>query len=394
MSEEPERALEELHARIAAAIGRTQRQREAGSWSPVERYLDPARWEAEQQALRRFPLAVASVGLLAQVGDYLARTVHGVPVLLTRGKDGVLRAFINVCRHRGAALVADGSGGAGRTRFVCPYHNWCYAADGRCVGRPHEADFGHAPREQSGLVALPCTERFGLVWVVAASSTAFDWDGYFGPLGAELRGLGFDERARAVQERAFEQPSSWKLVLDANLESYHFAYAHRDTIAPLFHDNVVVHDRHGDHQRIVLPKRTFAELTRAPATLEGFAKAINIIYYFFPGTLILWEGDHFNGFSVSPTRVDACRVDGWLVVPPQHQDTRSADYWPRNFEMFWTAIDEDFALAASMQRGLASGANRALCFGANEFACNAFHEAVEGAAQRWRERPSHDSRAR
>ena len=65
----------------------------------------------------------------------------------------------------------------------------------------------------------------------------------------------------------------WKLVLDANLESYHFAYAHRETIAHLFHDNIVVHDQVGDHQRIVLPKRSFAELAErysaCPSKAQG-----------------------------------------------------------------------------------------------------------------------------
>ncbi len=54
------------------------------------------------------------------------------------------------------------------------------------------------------------------------------------------------------------QPSNWKPVLDANLESYHFLYAHRDTIAHLFHDNLVQQESFGRHQRIVLPKRLAA----------------------------------------------------------------------------------------------------------------------------------------
>jgi phenylpropionate dioxygenase-like ring-hydroxylating dioxygenase large terminal subunit len=370
-----------LHARIAASISGEVRQREAGGWSPVERYLDPARHEAEVEALRHRPLAVAAASSLKNPGDWLAKSVHGAPVLLSRDAKGVLRAFVNVCRHRGAALVAEGSSGSARERFVCPYHSWTYAADGRCVGRPHDLDFTHAPRENSSLAEMPCTERFGLVWVVATatrpSSAPFDWAGYFGPMGDELESLGFGRESAVTNERSFAQPSNWKLVLDANLESYHFIYAHRNTIADLFFDNVVVHDRFGDHQRVVLPKRSFNELAATPETLEGFAKAINTIYFFFPATLLLWEGDHLNAIAMSPTSVDACRADAWLVAAQQHLLARSPSYWQRNFDMFWGAIDEDYALAASMQRGLRSGANSALCFGANEFACNAFHESVE-----------------
>lgn len=316
----------------------------------------------------------------------MAAAAHGVPLLLVRGQqDGVLRAFVNVCRHRGAALVAEGAAGSGRERFVCPYHSWTYGSDGRCVGRPHEADFAHAPREASSLVELPCCERFGLVWVVPTprtpNETPFDWAAYFGELGTEIDGLGFGAGTTAPHGRQFEQPCNWKLVFDANLESYHFAYAHRATIAHLFHDNVVVHDQLGDHQRIVLPRHDFAlQVPLPPATLEGYARAAHVIYFFFPCTLMLWEGDHINAFAISPLSPqtpERCRVAGHMLVPAHFAARRTAEHWQRNFDLFWAAIDEDFALAASMQRGLASGANEALVFGANEFACDAFHRSVQ-----------------
>jgi phenylpropionate dioxygenase-like ring-hydroxylating dioxygenase large terminal subunit len=367
----------ELFHRVKAALAGEHRQRQPGTWSPVQRYLDPQRHERELAALRRLPQAVADAEALQTPGDWLARSVHGVPVLLTRDAGGTLRAFINVCRHRGAALVPDGASGQGRERFVCPYHSWTYGNHGACIGRPHDHDFPHAPKDASGLVELPCEQRFGLVWVVATALPGFDWAGYFSPLGEEIDGLGFDAASRVHRHRHFTQPSNWKLVLDANLESYHFAYAHRETIAYLFHDNVVVHDQLGDHQRIVLPKRSFGELRAPPDTLEGYAKTINTIYFLFPSTLLLWEGDHINAFAISPTGTASTQVDGWLIAPRQHTGTRSDDYWRRNFDMFWKAIDEDFALAASMQRGLGSGANEALCFGENEFACAAFHSSVE-----------------
>jgi hypothetical protein len=92
---------------------------------------------------------------------------------------------------------------------------------------------------------------------------------------------------------------------------------------------------------------------------------------------LLWEGDHLNAVAMSPTRADSSRAESWLVVPEHHRSTRAPDHWKRNFDIFWTAIDKDCALAARMQAGMASGANRALWFGANEFACMAFHESVE-----------------
>jgi choline monooxygenase len=359
------------------AIAGDEPQRGRAAKSPVGRYLDAARHAREVAALRRLPHAIGPAARLASPGDWLSTQRLGVPILAVRGGDGVLRAFINVCRHRGA-LVAPAEGcGAGKARFVCPYHSWTYDAAGALVGRPHEGDFPHVPRAAAALVALPVAERCGLVWVVPEALAGYDWDDYFGPLARELEQLGYDRAAASPHERSFEQPSNWKLVLDANLESYHFQFAHRATIAHLFHDNLVQQASYGRHQRIVLPKRSLAEAPEGEAGWAELGRHSNIIYFFFPGTFLLWEGDHANVFNVTPAARASCATASWMLVPAAAHSVRAATHWERNWKIFWDAIDEDFALAASMQMGLASGANAALNFGTNEFACELFERAVE-----------------
>jgi phenylpropionate dioxygenase-like ring-hydroxylating dioxygenase large terminal subunit len=362
-------------ARAAIAGRAPQRGDEAAS--PVSRYLEPARHERESAALRRLPHAIGPAARVASPGDWFATDVLGVPVLVVRGDDGVVRAFVNVCRHRGAVVAEGGACGHDRTRFVCPYHSWTYDSRGSLVGRPHEIDFPGVPREAAGLVGLPVALRCGLVWVVPESGTAIDWDAYFGPLADELAALGYDAAAVSPQARRFVQPSNWKLVLDANLESYHFQFAHRETIAHLFHDNLVQQASFDRHQRIVLPKRTLADAPDGPATWELLGRHANIIYFFFPSTFLLWEGDHVNGFSVTPQTLSTCDAASWMLVPSAGHARRSVEHWSRNWAIFWDAIDEDFALAASMQRGLASGANAALRFGRSEFACAQFEAEVD-----------------
>jgi len=361
---------------LAALAGRAPQRGDAAT-SPVGRYLDPARHDAETRALRRLPQAIGPAAQVAAPGDWFATDVLGVPVLVVRGDDAVVRAFVNVCRHRGAIVAADGGCGSGRSRFVCPYHSWTYDGRGALVGRPHEADFPHVPREAASLVALPVALRCGLVWVVPEPVDGFDWPGYFGPLADELEALGYDGSARSPHARRFVQPSNWKLVLDANLESYHFQYAHRATIAHLFLDNVVQQASFDRHQRIVLPKRTLAELPAQPVTWELLGRHANIISFFFPSTFLLWEGDHLNGMCITPQAPASCDAASWMLVPQATIDRRGADHWRRNWTIFWDAIDEDFALAASMQRGLGSGANAVLRFGRNEFACDRFERDVE-----------------
>ena len=367
----------ELWDAARTAIGGTEPQRGSTAASPVTRYLDPARHDRETLALRRLPHAVGPASRVSAVGDWFATELLGVPVLAARGDDAVLRAFINVCRHRGAIVAPAGQCGSGRTRFVCPYHSWTYDCRGTLVGRPHETDFPDVPRAAASLVELQVAVRCGLVWVVPQPMNAFDWGAYFGPMADELERLGYDATAASPHERRFVQPSNWKLVLDANLESYHFQYAHRATIAHLFHDNLVQQESFGRHQRIVLPKRTLADAPAADVSWELLGRHSNIIYFFFPATFLLWEGDHLNGFSVTPQSVSSCAAASWMLVPAAGHVKRSAEHWSRNWKIFWDAIDEDFALAASMQQGLASGANTALNFGRNEFACELFEREID-----------------
>lgn len=370
---DPRRLWEEARRAIAGASP----QRGAAARSPVARYLDPSRHAREVAALRRLPHAIGPAARLVAPGDWLSTELLGVPILAVRGDDGVLRAFINVCRHRGARVAPAQGCGAGKARFVCPYHSWTYDACGALVGRPHEGDFPHVPRAAAALVALPVAERCGLVWAVPEAIDGFDWNGYFGPLADELEQLGHDSSAASPHERRFAQPSNWKLVLDANLESYHFQYAHRATIAHLFHDNLVQQASYGPHQRIVLPKRSLADAAGDDAGWAELGRHSNIIYFFFPGTFLLWEGDHANVFNVTPAAAASCATSSWMIVPAAMNTARAPEHWERNWKIFWEAIDEDFALAASMQSGLASGANAALNFGANEFACELFERAVE-----------------
>lgn len=369
------------HESTEALAGR-HRQRGEPSVRAVSDYLDPAVFARETAALRRLPLAVASTDQIAQPGDWRSLAVHGVPVLLVRDAEGELRAFLNVCRHRGALLAPENASGSGKSRFVCPYHCWTYDSRGHSVGRPHEADFPHVPREAASLVALPVAERLGMVWVVATPLHSFDWDAYFGPLGEELAALGYGAQTTSPHQRAFSHPSNWKLVYEGNLESYHFQYAHRKTIAALFHDNIVVQEQLGDHQRIVLPRQSMAQVEQGtPVDAQLLGRHSHVIYYFFPCTLVLWEGDHLNLSTAVPTAVDRCDVNGWLLVPERYRDRRPAEHWERNHRLFWEALDEDYALAASIQRGLASGANTELRFGRNEFACEAFWQSLQRAMQ-------------
>jgi len=145
---------------VANVAARTTDLAESTMALPVAAYLDSARYVSEiDRIFRAVPLALALGSEIAVPRSYLARTVLGVPVLLTRGDDGVARAFINVCRHRGAPLCEAGHGSV--TRFTCPYHAWSYDHTGALVGVYGESTFGNIDRATLSLTALPCPALSG-----------------------------------------------------------------------------------------------------------------------------------------------------------------------------------------------------------------------------------------
>jgi phenylpropionate dioxygenase-like ring-hydroxylating dioxygenase large terminal subunit len=358
-----------------AAAGSTDRG--APSSSPVGRYLSPEGFALERdRVLRRLPTMVAPASALAQPGDFVAHDHTGVPLLVVRGDDGALRAFLNVCRHRGAR-VADEARGRRRT-FTCPYHSWTYGLDGSLRGLPHPHEFPDLDRAASGLVQVPVAEALGIVWAIPSPGAALDVRAWLGAGGRELAGFGYD-RYVAFDERAFASPHNWKLAFDASLETYHVHYGHRGTIAPLFFDNLVVSDRFGDHQRLVLPKRSILELRDADPARWAIRPHANLLYLFFPNVLFLEIGDHATLLAVHPRSPGESVVHAITLIPEPPANEKARAHWAENVRIFWQALDEDFALMASMQRGLDSGANRALRFGASEHMAAAFHESVERA---------------
>ena len=129
---------------------------------PVDHYHSQARFDAEIALLRRLPVPFCPSAVLSEAGSYVARTAAGTPLLVVQDNDGVVRAFINACRHRGMQVAS----GAGCTKtFACPYHAWTYGLDGQLRGIPGEAGFPDVDRATHGLVPLSACEKGGIVYV-------------------------------------------------------------------------------------------------------------------------------------------------------------------------------------------------------------------------------------
>src|SRR6201984_1224896 len=130
----------------------------------VTAYTCPERHAREEEILiRKRPLVMGLSCDWPRPGAYRTDDFAGVPILTVRGRDGRLRAFLNVCRHRGAKVAKD----CGEARaFSCPYHAWSYDLAGKLVAIPDERCFPGVRDERSSLTELPLGEKHGLVWVI------------------------------------------------------------------------------------------------------------------------------------------------------------------------------------------------------------------------------------
>lgn len=363
---------------LAHLAARTTDVVDAQGSCPVDHYLATARLERERAALfRRLPLCVGPAHLVAAPGSFLTADVDGVPVLVSRDADGVLGAFLNVCRHRGTQVVADACG-EGRRSFVCPYHAWTYGTDGRLLGIPHAAGFPQVERGRCGLVRLPVADAHGLVFVVPTPAATIDLDAHLAPIAADLATLDLQSHV-SYDVRTIRRRFNWKITFDIFLEAYHIRQAHAATIWPLFFDNLGLFDALGRHQRNVFPKRTIADLRGTDPGTWSLRQVANILYYVFPNTILLVEPDHLAMFSVYPEGPELARLESRMLIPEAPQGPRAAAHWQKNAAILHAAIAEDFALGESIQASLRAGANEALTFGRYEQALTRFHAAIDAA---------------
>ena len=139
------------------------------------------------------------------------RHVH---LLMARGADRVLRVFLNVCRHRGARLIAQQGEVCRRRNFVCPYHAWTYRLDGSLAGVPRAEAFPDLDRHLLGLRELPSTVRHGLIWAKLdpGSDGALDIAGYLGELDRDLDAIGLAHH-RFYRQHAVRRATNWKLIV-------------------------------------------------------------------------------------------------------------------------------------------------------------------------------------
>ena len=196
---------------------------------PAEHYIEPGWFETDKQAVfARSWQCVCHVSELAHRGAYATLTIAAEPVVVVRDDDDALRAYSNVCRHRGHPLV-EGSGRVGK-RLVCPYHGWAYNRDGALVRVPGQDDTDPALCDQIRLTEHRVEQFCGFVFVnLDSNATSLrDQVGEFEPIFESYHPD--PDKLVFVCETAIEHESNWKISVENYNECYHCPTVHATSL--------------------------------------------------------------------------------------------------------------------------------------------------------------------
>jgi len=199
---------------------------------PVEYYTSPEYFKREQDMIfRRAWLMVAREEEVAEAGDFIVRDLPALDasVIISRGKDGVIRAFHNTCSHRGVALVCQERGNALTHR--CPYHAWVYGADGALRAVPSEQDFPHVDKSKNGLSRVHLDTWNGFIFLNFAVEPEVTLSEFLAGLDTMLEGAPFGDFPFYMQVTD-EIECNWKNLVNAFNEGYHVAILHQKTLRP------------------------------------------------------------------------------------------------------------------------------------------------------------------
>ena len=198
---------------------------------PGRYYYDPAIYEMElERIFSQMWVCVGRADAITGAGVYEVVTVGRESIIVVRGRDDVLRAFLNVCRHRGARLCNEASGKL-KGSIQCRYHAWTYGLDGRLIGAPNVLSDEQFERALFGLLPVALEVWEGLIWLNLGDDPAPIADQLNEPIIERFGGYAafarYDVGNLKVGKRiAYDVQANWKLVLENFMECYHCGPMH------------------------------------------------------------------------------------------------------------------------------------------------------------------------
>ncbi|QDK35585.1 SRPBCC family protein [Sphingomonas sp. IC081] len=389
-----------------------------GPVSP-EVYTDQAQFELERDKIfRRYWLNLGRESDIPKAGDYI---VHDIPflkvsVLLTRGRDGSIRAFHNACPHRGNKIcqkLADKTSfvkTGNKKFFVCEFHGWVFSDKGDVVDIPDEEQFFDIDRRTLGLLPIAIDFWEGFIFVNLDETPHLTLDEQLGGLKEELAGYPFSTYSPIFGYEG-EVGCNWKLSVDSQVEGYHAVTLHRRTLGNSLggQKNPMIHmldfSAFGENHRLSMPAG--ANPTRGPidelaakygpsirsynsGQIVDMPRGVNPtrdkewaadIYFVFPNFWIaLFDGQYqtHNFWPVSVSRMYQ-RINMYSTEPETAAQAFAVEYARVMSSNVWL---EDFSTLEDCQAVAESGVIKQFYFQDQEVLCRRLHETVERIIRR------------
>ncbi len=346
---------------------------------PIEAYTSHENFQKEKETLfKKFPLMVGFSSQLSEPGDYITHDLTDVPIVVIRGHDKKLRAYVNACRHRGARIL-NGAKGNCKRNLICPFHGWCYSAnDGSLKALPHPSGFRGLDKKEHGLVPLTVRENFGMVFVLPTPGKTFELDSYLGEVFDDLVGFGYGDHI-IYRSDLHHRKMNWKFHVEANSETYHFSFLHKETSSDSYLNLGAVLDSIGPHSRGVAPQHGILKLMEVGESQWKLEGNVGIVYFMFPNTLYFTAGGFGHVLGVYPKDGRHCTFISGMLVPNTPMSEEKKTFYELHYQNYWAAMNEDMDIGESATTTLDSGANTHFTFGRFEQLCARFHANVESA---------------
>ena len=325
-------------------------------------YTDPAIFEAEKERIFRrtwqlvgtLNTACGEVGgvrrTIADPETFFTTDVIGEPVVVVRDKQGTLRAFSNVCRHR-AGPIAQGSGC--KTVLRCGYHGWTYTLDGRLIGTPDVEGVEFFDRNTMGMFPLRLETWEQLIFV-NFDANAEPLSAYLGKIPEQSRGFQF-EGLQSVERRDYVIDCNWKVYVDNYLEGYHIPIAHPGLMREIDYAQYRTDTYRYYSQQFAPIRAAKAEDTGerfyAPTNGGGLQEAL--YFWIFPNLMLNIYPDNLSTNLIVPLSHDkTLTIFEWFFHDAQSEKVR--ERIQRAVAFSDEVQQEDIELCRSVQRGLNS----------------------------------------
>ena len=307
---------------------------------PASWYVDENIYRLERKNIfARNWMLFAPEAEIGGPGHWRADILSGWPIVVVRDDDGALRAFHNVCRHRGAMLVAGGSGSC--RQFTCPYHAWTYDLAGRLKHTPRFGDAEGFNAADHGLIPLQVGSWAGLVFVCVDLS-APDLATWLGQLPKLCEGFPAPPDLEFHGDFAVEADVNWKAYCDNTVEGYHLPSVHHRLASSVeaAKTRIVSYDE----GRLILFHVTYAG---GGSSLRGNH---GIWFYRFPGFQGVAGARGFKAERIEPLGPRRQRSLSWAWYRDLSRTERDDAFnWAR------TIVEEDLGICATVQRNMEAG---------------------------------------